>query len=287
MNFLLKTIKSFASVFNIDFFSERYSEKKKLFQCIDPRIKLVVIFAFIIFSSLARDIVVFIMLALSALLYAKLSGLNTADYIRRVWMYVPLFIFIFSLPGGFFIPEGPQISFIERGESTVPFLSNGLYYSKAGIIIALRLALRAGISLSFGFLLLLTTRWTGITQALLSFRIPLVIISILNMTYRYIFVVSLNALDMIEARYLRSVGRLSSTEKRSLMIRSIGSLFIKSHTLSDEIYHAMVCRCFTGTPVTMENGKIGVGDIIFLITNIFILSVLAAYSLLWPESLRL
>ena len=154
-----------------------------LLQGIDPRIKFLTLIVFMLFSAFSSNIVILIFLAFIALLYAKMSGLDMKDYIRRVWAYIPVVVFVFSIPGAssLFVNGTPLFYVLVPGFLG---LKTGLYFSINGIEMAIRLALRPGISLSFGFLLLLTTRWTKITGALAAMHVPLMIISILNMAYR-------------------------------------------------------------------------------------------------------
>lgn len=266
--FIAKTLYHFSQVFENEFFCERYAAKPMILQCLDTRVKVIVLFAFMIFSAFCSSIAVLAVLAGIALLYAKLSGLDMKDYIRRVWAYIPVIVFILSLPGA--------SSLFTKGEPLFFIVKPGLYFTAAGIKMAIRLALRPGISLSFAFLLLLTTKWTHITGALAAMRIPTVIISVLNMTYRYIFILVQLADNMLEARFSRTVGRLTAKENRKFLGRSGAYLFIKSQFLSEEIYDAMVCRGFTGKQTYINDFKITFSDILFAVNNAIIMIILIA-----------
>lgn len=274
-HFLAKTLHHFSEVFENEFFCERYAGKPGLLQSIDPRVKFWVLLVFMIFSAFCSHIAVLLLLAFIALLYAKLSGLAMGDYIRRTWAYIPLLVFIFSIPGAssFFVKGAPLFYVLKPGGWG---FQTGVYFTANGIGMAFRLALRPGISLSFGFLLLLTTRWPRITGALASMHVPLIFISILNMAYRYIFVMSEMAAGMIEARSLRTIGKLETSDNRRFMSHSIAHLFIRSHFLSGEIYDAMTCRGFTGEPVSMDEFQVKSTDMLFLVNSVVLLLVLIA-----------
>lgn len=274
-HFIARTLRHFSEVFENEFFCEWYAAKPMLLQGIDPRVKIVTLLAFMVLSAFSSSIVILLALAVVALLYAKLSGLDLKDYLRRVWAYIPVIVFVFSLPGASsLITKGPPLFYVLRPGWLG--LADGLYFTAGGIAMAVRLALRPGISLSFGFLLLLTTRWTHITGALASMRVPLLFISILNMAYRYIFVMSEKANSMMEARFLRTVGRLGTADNRRFMSRSAAQMFIQSHFLSEEIYDAMVCRCFSGRPVSVEKFRVKAIDILFAGNNLIVLLLLIA-----------
>ncbi|HCC01063.1 MAG TPA: cobalt ECF transporter T component CbiQ [Ruminococcaceae bacterium] len=272
-HFIARTIHHFSEVFENDFFVERYAAKKKFLQCINARVKFCVLLIFVIFSSFSVHLPVLLILAVVPILYAKLSGLKMGDFVRRTWGYIPVVVLIFSIPGAssLFVHGTPLFYLIPPHAFNLP---NGVYFTTQGLEMLVRLVLRSGVSLSFGFLLLLTTRWTKITEALASMHVPAIIIAILNMAYRYIFVMSTLAKDMMEARTLRTVGKLTTRENRKFMSHGVAYLFVKSHFLSEEIYDAMVCRGFSGKTVRKEHQPIKGMDILFILDNAFILFVL-------------
>lgn len=274
-SFIAKTLHHFSEVFENEFCCERYASQPMMLQGLDPRVKVIVLFGFMLFSAFISSVAVLLALAVIAIVYAKLSGLDMPDYIRRVWAYIPLIVFVCSLPGASSLfTKGMPLFYVLRPGTFG--LRTGLYFTASGVAMAARLALRPGISLSFAFLLLLTTRWTCITGALAGMHVSLMIVSILNMAYRYIFIMTAMAGNMLEARFLRTVGRLEASANRRFMSRSVAHLFIRSHFLSEEIYDAMVCRGFTGRPVSMDRFKIGAADVLFLVSNCVIFLVLMA-----------
>lgn len=274
-DFIAKTIRHFSEVFENELYCERYARKSLLLQCLDPRVKVIVLFAFLLFSAFASSMAVLLALAVTALVYAKLSGIDMKGYVRRIWAYIPLIVFVFSIPGAssLFTKGIPLFYVLRPGAFGI---RTGLYFTVPGIEMAVRLALRPGISLSFAFLLLLTTRWSHITGALSRMHLPLLIISILNMAYRYLFIMAEMANSMMEARFLRTVGRLGTRDNRRFMSRSIACLFIRSQFFSEGIYDAMVCRGFTGKPVSIDSLQINAADILFVVNNSFIFLVLIA-----------
>lgn len=273
IHFLKKTLVHISQVFENDFFCEKYAGKASLLQAIDPRVKLITLIFYLIFSSLTSNIFLLIILAIIPVLYAKLSGLNLLEYIKRVWLYIPMLVLIISIPAAssLFV-KGDAIFYIVNPNKIL--FNQGIYFSLGGIEVLTRLFLRSGISLSFGFLLLLTTRWSHLTRSLAVMSVPLIFISILNMAYRYIFVISNIANDMIEARYLRTIGNLKTSENRKFMGHSVAHLFIKSHFLSEEVFDAMRCRGFTDEPVCINSFKLTSADLIFIINNCLIILIL-------------
>lgn len=275
MHFIRKTMHHISEVFENEFFCEKYVRLSLLLQIVDPRVKIIVFLFFLLLGSFAHSLAVLVFLAVIPLVYARLSGLEMKSYVRRTWLYLPVLVLLFSIPGAssFFVQGTPLFYVILPGHFG---MQNGLYFSLNGIGVAVRLMFRTGVSLSFGFLLLLTTSWSQITGALAAMRVPLLFISVLNMAYRYIFVMSAAAEGMMEARFLRTTGSLNTRDNRRFMGHSVAHLFLKSHFLSGEIYDAMCCRGFSGNPVSLQKLKISGKDVLFLTNNGIIILILIA-----------
>jgi cobalt/nickel transport system permease protein len=270
--FLKKTLKQLAFVFENDFYCDKYARADGFLQRIDARVKLLTLLFFMLFCAFTTNVFVIILLATTAIVYAKLSSLSLPVFIRRIWLYIPLLIFIISLPAAtsFFIKGTPLF-----------YIYKDVYISSNGLIAALKLFLRAGVSLSFGYLLIITTRWQSLMSALATLHIPKIFVTIISMAYRYIFLLSLAAEDMMNARLLRTVGKLSTRENRRFFGHGIAFLFLKSSSLSDEIYDAMCCRGYTGETINNERFKLTGIDILFIINNIIVILILFLGELLF------
>lgn len=272
-HFLRRTLKNISGIIENELYCEKYAVKDSFLQVIDPRVKLCVFLIFMVFGSAAGNLVVLTVLSAIPAVYAGLSGVPVKNFLGRIWLIVPLAVFLVSLPGAssLLIKGRPLFYLIEPGNFGI---EEGLYFSAGGLETAFRLMLRAGISLSFAFLLFLTTRWSKVTSGLEAMHMPSVAISILNMTYRYIFLLSEIAREMMEARYLRTLGKLKSSDNRRFMAHSAAYLFLKGHCMSEEIYEAMCCRGYTGGSAGLSDFEIGLKDFIFIFSNAVILFLL-------------
>lgn len=272
-HFLRRTMKNISGIIENELYCERYAVKDNFLQIIDPRVKLCTFLIFMIFGSATNNLAVLTVLSAIPIIYAGLSGISVKDFFRRIWLIVPLAIFLVSLPGAssLLIKGHPLFYVVKPG---VFGIKEGLYFCTDGLEIALRLMLRTGISLSFASLLLLTTKWSKITSGLALMHMPSIVTSILNMAYRYIFLLSEITQGMMEARYLRTTGKLKSSDNRRFMAHSAAHLFLKGHFLSEEIYEAMCCRGYTGDSVGLFTVDIELKDFIFIIINAVILFLL-------------
>lgn len=90
----------------------------------------------------------------------------------------------------------------------------------------------------------ITTKWNTLTSSLAKFRIPNLIILTFDITLKYIVLLGNLCIEMLTALRIRSVGR--NSKKQRTLSGILGVTFIKSKEMSEEMYQAMECRCFTG-----------------------------------------
>ncbi|QAT50096.1 cobalt ECF transporter T component CbiQ [Caproiciproducens sp. NJN-50] len=272
-HFLRRTLKNISGVVENELYCEKYAAKDNFLQIVDPRVKLCVFLVFIAFGSMTGNMAVLTILSVIPLVYAGLSGIPAKTFFRRIWLVVPLAVFLVSLPGVSSLLIKGRPLFYVTGPGCFG-IRDGIYFSSGGLKTAFRLMFRTGISLSFAFLLFLTTRWSKITAGLEAMHIPSIVTSILNMTYRYLFLLAEIAQEMMEARSLRTLGKLKSSDNRRFMAHSAAYLFLKGHGMSEEIYEAMCCRGYTGESTGLLDLKMEWRDGVFLVINAAILFLL-------------
>ena len=115
-------------------------------------------------------------------------------------------------------------------------------------------------------LLITFFRWNQITGTLKYFHIPTIVIFVLDTTLRYIVLLGEISRDMLIALKLRSVGK--NREKKIAVSGILGNVFLKSREMSEEMYQAMCCRCFTGEYPRNVNKTLKIGDLTFAILTI-------------------
>ncbi|MDF9408552.1 cobalt ECF transporter T component CbiQ [Pelotomaculum isophthalicicum JI] len=254
--FVEKTIESIAQVLRDEFFAGQIAGNHGLLQSIDPRVKALTTLLLIIAASLIRHPLTLIVMNLWVLLLAKVSRVPVKIFFKRVWLVVPLFTGIIVLPSIFNIvsPGDPLLTLfksnhqIHIGSWTLP---NTLTITRQGVHGALALILRVGASVSLALILTLTTRWNILLKALNMIFVPQIFISVLEMTYRYIYLLLQTAGEIFVARQSRTVGRASTKEQRRFIGGAMGTLWGKAYNVSEEVHAAMVSRGYTGKPKTL------------------------------------
>ena len=133
-----------------------------------------------------------------ALLLAASSRVSPWLLSKRVWIPVLLFTGVIALPAPFVIPG--------RVVWRLPVL--GWALTAQGLRSAGYLMSRVETASTLSVLLILSTPWTHVLKALRVLRVPVVMVVILGMAYRYIFLLLDSARDMLESRRSRMVGEL-------------------------------------------------------------------------------
>ena len=237
-----RSLASFVDALEHAFYAEESAKKNGLLQKLDPRIKIAAVFPLIVIAALARRLGVIVALFATALVLALLSKVPLATLAKRVWLGVLTFTGFISFPALFLTP-GVAIY-------TLPLL--GWSVTEQGLRAAMYLIMRAETAATFSVLLVLCTPWSFVLKALRVLRLPIVLVVILGMTYRYIFLFLRNAHDMFMSRKSRMVGRLDGGEQRRVATASAGVLMSKTIQLSGDVYLAMRSRGFQGEVYVLD-----------------------------------
>ena len=241
--FFERTLGDIAGVLEQTLFAEEIARQDGLLQSLDPRAKVIGALALLMAISASHNLLVIVALYALTLPIAAASKVPLRFYFKRVWMFMPFFTGVIALPALFspFTPGAPLVTLIDLA---APRLY--LAITLPGVVTAAFLLLRVGASVSIAVLLILTTRWATLLKALRVLHVPQAFVLILGMTFRYIYVLIHAANNMFLARKSRLVGHVSGAEERHWLTASLGTLFVKSYDLSDQVYLAMQSRGFRG-----------------------------------------
>ncbi len=264
-----RSIQGMARALRTSVFSEQIAARPGLLQRADPRAKSAGLLALLLAAALIRTPLLLLALYALTLAAAAASRLSLKFFIKRVWLFIPVFAGVIVLPSIFNIVKAgdPLITLWSFGHEVHlgPWsLGASIAVTKQGMEGAAILILRVAVSVSLAVLLTLTTRWSDLLKALRVFYVPRVFVLILSMAYRYIFLLLSLASDMFTARRSRMAGPGSPRDDRRFAAGSMGTLLGKSSALSDEIYAAMVSRGFTGEPITLRRFRMRAADLLML-----------------------
>lgn len=138
-----------------------------------------------------------------------------------------------------------------------------LNISQAGLVRFVSLAIKSFISVQAAILLAATTSMVDITAALADLGLPRILVAIINLMWRYLFLMVDETLRLLRARTARSSrsGQADLHTGGSISWRArvtggmAGSLFLRSYERSERVYQAMQSRGYNGTICSLPRGK--------------------------------
>jgi len=223
---------------------ERYLYRSSLVHHLDPRLKLLATVAFVLAVTAIPHTAWYALLLLSALagVVVLTSRVPCSHMMKRASIALPFAgMAAISLP---FTRHGQALWTIRLLGQTLAVTDQGLWLF--GSVIA-----KAWVSLLISGLLVATTPFSDLIQAMRKLRVPNVLVTIISFTYRYSFVLVAEALRMQTARDARSAGPGGTILWRVRVLGDmIGSLFIRSYERSERIYQAMLARGYRGQLLT-------------------------------------
>jgi cobalt/nickel transport system permease protein len=229
---------------------DRYQTGDSLIHGLDPRVKVVITLLFILSNALLPDgaWLAFVLAWGLILLTSTLSGLGLGYAVKRSFVALPFALaavtVIFSLPGKplFTWNIGPW----------------QLTATGAGLTRFASILIRTWVSIQMAILLTATTRFPDLIHALHHLRVPQLMVAIISFMYRYLFVLSDEAMRLLRAREARSARTTSGHGGGSVAWRArvsgnmVGQLFLRSYERSDRVYNAMLARGYDGQYRTMS-----------------------------------
>jgi cobalt/nickel transport system permease protein len=266
-SFIGRTIDGILGFLEEAFISESYSRRKGLLQSLDPRAKLVSILVLIFATTLIGDLRLLIFVYMLTLLFSYLSKIDVLFFIKRVWLFIPIFSGIIAIPMIFniFFPGDPLIQLIYLGPDAHvgPFsLPESIYITRQGVYAASTFIMRVATCVSAIVLLFLTTPQQMLFKSVRSVGVPKIYVLTLGMTYRYIFSLTNLVREMYIAKRARTIRSRSIFEEQKWVGGRIGYTLIRSLDMSEKVHMAMLSRGFNGDIKTMEEFNMQKGDYI-------------------------
>ena len=258
-SFVEKTLTAGADLLRQVMFAGDVSSLRGLLQRIDPRVKIAGLAGLLVVAAFAHHIETLVAMYAATLLLAVASRLPLGFFVKRVWLFVPLFTLFVVLPA--------TLSVITPGDIVLPLwtwdgtpqgvTAQGL--QSAGLVVG-----RVAVSISLVLLLTLTTPWNRLLAALRAIGVPRMFVLVIGMAYRFIFLLLGTLTQMYEARKARTVGaQAHDRSAREFVSASAGALFGKAHHLSEEVHQAMVARGYRGDATTLDDLRTGAVDVAF------------------------
>lgn len=263
-SYVQKTLTGGSDLLRQVMFSEDTAAQPGLLQRLDPRVKLVVLLGLVVVGSFLHTIPALLVLYAATLVLAAISALPVGFFVKRVWLFVPIFTGIVLIPATLSVVAGGDVVL-----TLWHWHGQAEGFTRQGLLNAALVVSRVASSISLVVLLTLTTPWTKLLAALRTLGVPRMFILIIGMAYRYLFLLLGAVTDMYEARKARTVGvEKHDKAARRFVSATAGALIGRSMTLSEEVHQAMVSRGYRGDARVLAQPRPGVADAAFAVAAV-------------------
>lgn len=247
--FLDKTLRYLLSFIEDTMFNESTSTRNGLLQMIEPRLKIVTVFFFIVALSLQKSIGGVAVFSLFAFLMVFASKLPLDSFLKKLLPAVTVTFFV-SIPVILnIIVDGEPLLVLYRfeqpGNIGPVLIPKEIAVTEQGLYSAVILLLRVITSVSFVFLITMTTQPNAFMKALSSL-IPGPLKPVVSISYRYIFFLVKKTEQLIMGLKSRRISAIRAAKGQRWVASRIGLLFSVSIELSNELAMAMKSRGYRG-----------------------------------------
>ena len=264
-NFIERSIVEALTFLKDSIFAEEHALQNGFLQSLDPRAKIISFLLFILQALLTGSIPALLFLYALCLFLVLISGINLGFFLKRTWIFIPLFSLFIALPAIF----SPGQALL-----TWRILGIKLMITYQGLAGAMIFIMRVITCVSLVVLLSLTTQHFALLKALRIFKIPAIFIMTLGMCCRlvYLFV------GIIQNTYLAIKSRVGLGVQyqrgQNIVAWNIASLWERSVGLNEEVYKAMLSRGYQGGALAWNDFKIRVRDCLWLLLVVIIIWII-------------
>ncbi len=246
------------SFFKESVFADEYALQKGLLQSIDPRIKTITFFLFLVSVLLTKNIFVLLACYALCLLLTYCSNICLSFFLKRTWIFIPLFSLFIAVPALFsFFTPGDALLSVKIGGLSIIITRQGLWG-------ALLFVVRVTTAVSFVVLLSITTKHFELLRVLRVFRIPQLFVMTLGMCYRYLYLF----VELVENTYQAIKSRVGTgihyKKGQTIVAWNIAVLWQRSYRLNEQVYQAMLSRGYTGEVRLLHDGNVKLRDWLWL-----------------------
>ncbi|MCS7251219.1 MAG: cobalt ECF transporter T component CbiQ [Anaerolineae bacterium] len=246
---------------------------------LDPRVKLALTLGFILTVTLlpAGAWSSYALMGAAAWTWACFSGLGIRNVIRRS---MPALLFVLAALPGIFTAPGPSWLMFRLGPCLVSVQAEG-------VIRILSVFLKSWLSVQIAVILIGTTAVPDLLVAMRSIGVPRFLVMTFGLMWRYLFLLTDEAIRMLRAREARSVaselpgrrGGGSLTWRARVTGQMVGALFLRTLERGERIYMAMVARGYDGEVRMLSIPRLSQQDLTVLVGGALFL--IGALSLGW------
>jgi cobalt ECF transporter T component CbiQ len=244
--------------------ADRDAQRPGALQGLDARAKVLAALALLLGVATSRSLTAIGAVVLGTAALAAASRLDLSRFLRRVWLVVPLFTAAIALPATLNVTTpGPALFDLCQVPAFLVRLGwpETLAVTSPGLVVAARLVLRAGASLSIVALLAHTTPAGDVLKGLRSLGVPQVFVLVAAMTQRYLRTLVSTVEELHLALVSRRIRPLTASASRDFVASRLGVVLTKSRATAEEVHLAMVARGFRGEVRTLTAPRLRARDV--------------------------
>jgi len=191
-----RSVASITGALRAVFTAEQIAENDGFLQRRDPRVTLISIAGFALAVMISRRVSVTMCFGLLTIILARLSVVPFRQLAARSAV-VPLISALIVLPQAIIMPGEVLLSF------------TGVTITVTGVEYVILFTLRVGVGIGLLSLIVLTTPFSAVIAALRSLHVPVALVWVISITYRYLFLFFDELQRLILARNSRTTDRTS------------------------------------------------------------------------------
>jgi cobalt/nickel transport system permease protein len=213
--------------------TEPFAIGESLIHRLDPRIRLIltVLYSFVVALSYRFSVLIPALVLSSTLIL--ISRVRIQEVLKRLIVVNALILLLWLL-----------LPFTFKGEALARIGSFAVY--RPGVILAARITLKSNAILLAFIALIATMPLATLGHALHRIGVPVKIVQLLLMTYRYVFVIEQEYQRLIRAAKIRGFRPGTNTNTYRTYSYVIGMLFVRAAARAERVHQAMLCRGFSG-----------------------------------------
>jgi cobalt/nickel transport system permease protein len=214
----------------------------------DPRLKIIAATTFSFQTAISDNfstLITALILGTAMVIFARLNFLMVLKrllivngFIFFLWIVLPL-----TFPGEPVFSLGP------------------FHYTLSGMLLSARITLKSNAILLSLIALTGTSYLATLGYALNQLKVPDKIIYLFLITYRYIFVIEQEYHRLIRAARVRCFEPGTNLHTYRTYAYLVAMLFVRASARADRVYHAMLCRGFTGKFHTLRRFTFSKSDL--------------------------
>jgi cobalt/nickel transport system permease protein len=212
---------------------EPFAISDSMIHRLDPRIRLIltVLYSFVVALSYRFSVLIPAVILSSILIL--LSQVRIQEVLKRLVVVNALILLLWLL-----------LPFTFKGQTLARIGSLAIYHP--GVILAAQITLKSNAILLAFIALIATMTLATLGHALHRIGVPVKIVQLLLMTYRYVFVIEQEYQRLIRAAKIRGFRPGTNANTYRTYAYVIGMLFVRAAARAERVHQAMLCRGFSG-----------------------------------------